>query len=298
MRIKYVFATLALLFSTLVGCSSTSELIEIPDVVGLRADLAEDQIESAGFEDVSLEDESGDKSVWKASNWTVTSQVPEAGSSVDPDTKVFLYLHHDIDDEVESEPSESPTEGTATATPDTTPTNSHAPVVPGDYEMPDFTGEVATDAADTLVDAGLTSSVNYLDAETGESPSIFVGWTVESQYPEPGAMIDLAENEVTFYMAEGDGLSDDKSDNVNSGGLDAVGAVRACGAVWETVLKNEFPQSDVKVHTWIGVLAEELQDDDTFFVKIEASIDDNTVNVECNVGGSRYDPQVVPLNVY
>ncbi|MSS84229.1 hypothetical protein FYJ24_05500 [Actinomycetaceae bacterium WB03_NA08] len=84
----------------------------------------------------------------------------------------------------------------------------------------------------------------------------------------------------------------------NSQGLDQYGAVHACGDIWETALKNEFPASKVKLHTLAGILAATLDEDDTWFIKIEASVDKNTLNVECSVGGSLDQPEAVPLNVY
>ncbi|MDP9805471.1 beta-lactam-binding protein with PASTA domain [Trueperella bonasi] len=77
-------------------------------------------------------------------------------------------------------------------------------VIPGNYEMPDFIGQLGTDAVGKLVDDGFTGWINYVDVETGESPSVFTGWTVERQHPEPGVMIDIDQNDVTLYMREGE----------------------------------------------------------------------------------------------
>lgn len=66
-------------------------------------------------------------------------------------------------------------------------------------------------------------------------------------------------------------------------------AVTACGNVAETALKNAYPASKVKIHTIMGILANELREDGTRFVKLEASVDKNTLNVECTVSGSGYD---------
>ncbi|MBF1252898.1 MAG: Ltp family lipoprotein [Isoptericola variabilis] len=39
-------------------------------------------------------------------NWTVTSQIPEAGTTLGKDAKITLFVHHDTDD---AKPTENPT---------------------------------------------------------------------------------------------------------------------------------------------------------------------------------------------
>ena len=61
----------------LAGCSSAPQMVKVPDVTSMAGDDARDAIEAAGFES---EFDAGDESVWMASNWTVMSQKPVAGS--------------------------------------------------------------------------------------------------------------------------------------------------------------------------------------------------------------------------
>jgi hypothetical protein len=85
----------------------------------------------------------------------------------------------------------------------------------------------------------------------------------------------------------------DKAEDQTKGGLDAYGALEHCGNAAETGLKNEFPASKVKVHTLMGILAQEYRaKTDDWFIKVEASVDDNRVNVECVVSGSETSPSL------
>lgn len=176
--------------------STDAETVTVPDVVGMKGDAAKDAISAAGISGVpTLEDEAGEESVWDASNWTVTSQDPAAGTSIDPSTTITLKVHHDT--------------------------------------------------------------------------------------PEPTS-----------------GASSESGPTENSQGLSKYTARQECANQWETVLKNEYPASKVKIHSTMGVLAETLGDDDRWFIKIEASVDDNTLNVECYVSGSENAPVVEEGNVY
>ncbi len=79
--------------------SAESSAVTIPDVVGMKGDAAKDVLTAAGITGlVTLEDETGEEGVWDASNWTVTSQDPAAGTQVSPADAVVLKVHHDSED--------------------------------------------------------------------------------------------------------------------------------------------------------------------------------------------------------
>ena len=90
----------------------------------------------------------------------------------------------------------------------------------------------------------------------------------------------------------------ESTEKTNSQGLTGTTALSACANLWETALKNEYPASKIKIHSVLGVLAQRLDDDDSWFIKIEGKIDKNLINVECSVYGSEDYPEVVPLAVY
>lgn len=65
------------------------DLVTIPDVSGMSADEARDQLEELDFE---VELDGGEHSVWNASNWEVESGDPELGSEVKKGTEVTLNV--------------------------------------------------------------------------------------------------------------------------------------------------------------------------------------------------------------
>ena len=110
--------------STTSTTTESSSGITVPNVVGMRGDEARATLEALGKVDISFKDESGKKMVLDVTNWTVTSQTPEAGTTLGKDAKVTLFVHHDTDD---AKPTDNPT----TDAPSTT--ESKKDDVPRDY---------------------------------------------------------------------------------------------------------------------------------------------------------------------
>lgn len=92
--------------STTSTTTESSADITVPNVVGMRGDEARATLEALGKVDISFKDESGKKMVLDVTNWTVTSQTPEAGTTLGKDAKVTLFVHHDTDD---AKPTDNPT---------------------------------------------------------------------------------------------------------------------------------------------------------------------------------------------
>ncbi|WP_241772520.1 Ltp family lipoprotein [Schaalia odontolytica] len=92
--------------STTSTTTESSADITVPNVVGMRGDEARATLEALGKVDISFKDESGKKMVLDVTNWTVTSQTPEAGATLSKDAKVTLFVHHDTDD---AKPTDNPT---------------------------------------------------------------------------------------------------------------------------------------------------------------------------------------------
>lgn len=88
--------------------SADAETVLVPDVVGMKGDAAKEAITAAGITSATLlQDETGEHSIWDAANWTVTSQEPEAGTSMAPADVVTLIVSHDTD-EATPEATETP----------------------------------------------------------------------------------------------------------------------------------------------------------------------------------------------
>ena len=130
MRAKLIASLLGL--ALLTGCSSAPDLTEVPDVTSMAGDEAQDAIEEAGFE---IEFDAGDDSVWMASNWTVMSQDPAAGSKAEDGALVTLVVGKPAAEETEPEPEE-----------EVVPAPAPAPVV--EATSMGLTGSTAQDTCD------------------------------------------------------------------------------------------------------------------------------------------------------
>ena len=80
--------------------------ITVPNLVGMRGDVAQATLRALGETNIVFKDETGHKMVLKVSNWTVTSQIPEAGTTTSTDNTITLFVHHDTDD---AKPTDNPT---------------------------------------------------------------------------------------------------------------------------------------------------------------------------------------------
>ena len=82
--------------TTPTGAATTQALITVPDVVGMKGDVATEALEKAGLTQTpSYTDVDGKESVWKPSNWSVTAQDPAAGTQVPADQAITLTVNHD-----------------------------------------------------------------------------------------------------------------------------------------------------------------------------------------------------------
>jgi len=66
--------------------------ITLPDLVGLNAQVAEDQLKSLGLKDSMSSANPNYKMVLAAKNWKVVSMEPAAGCNVAPDSEVDLAV--------------------------------------------------------------------------------------------------------------------------------------------------------------------------------------------------------------
>jgi hypothetical protein len=87
---KRVLAAIALTLA-LTGCSGPQEPsgTEIPSVVGMAGDEAQEALRDAGFK---VEWDAGEDDVWMASNWTVDGQDPAAGERAEDGATITLAV--------------------------------------------------------------------------------------------------------------------------------------------------------------------------------------------------------------
>lgn len=88
--------------------SPTTIAILMPDLTGMKADAAREALKAAGITSVAtMTDAAGEESVWDASNWSIVSQEPAAGTEVQASTPITLTVNHDSKDEAEARAKES-----------------------------------------------------------------------------------------------------------------------------------------------------------------------------------------------
>ncbi len=105
--------TLVIVVPVLAGCggspaqgapptataSTTQVLITVPDVIGMKGDVAAETLKEAGLtQKPNYTAAEGEESVMKASYWSVTAQDPAAGEQVRADRAITLTVNHDSAD--------------------------------------------------------------------------------------------------------------------------------------------------------------------------------------------------------
>lgn len=122
--------TLVIVVPVLAGCggspaqgapptataSTTQVLITVPDVIGMKGDVAAETLKEAGLtQKPNYTDADGEESVMKASNWSVTAQDPAAGEQVRADRAITLTVNHDSADAAASASASAAAEASASA---------------------------------------------------------------------------------------------------------------------------------------------------------------------------------------
>lgn len=140
-----------------------------PDVVGMRADRAEETLAEAGL-GVNLKSDDG-RTVILLSNWTVVNQDPSSGTEVAAGDTVTLIVHKDEEDEPEERSSDS----------------NEA------VYMPDLVGMQCDDAKKALKKIDVDFEIV---SDNGKSVIKASNWTVIRQEPSAGTKIEKGETVV------------------------------------------------------------------------------------------------------
>ena len=83
-----------LLAASLLGCAQSD--IDVPDVVGQKADDAKDVLMDSGFYNVDMVEEDGD-AAYVAAAYTVVGQSPQAGDKCTASDTVTLTVRNDAE---------------------------------------------------------------------------------------------------------------------------------------------------------------------------------------------------------
>ncbi|WP_324274700.1 PASTA domain-containing protein [Blastococcus brunescens] len=104
-------STILALGSVLFAVTACGSTAAMPDVVGMRLDVAHNELEELGIENFEDIDVIGEEdSIWRDANWVVVEQDPPAGTrDVDTDTTIKLSVGNEDDEEVLTRiPADSP----------------------------------------------------------------------------------------------------------------------------------------------------------------------------------------------
>ena len=261
----------------LAGCGGESE---IPDVAGQKADDAKQALADAGFYSVELVQEDG-TAAYVASLYTVVSQDPQAGTAADSTRKITLTVRDEAKADREAT-KEAEAEVKAL--------------------MDGFVGSRATDAYADLTGRGYTvvmlhgvEDCTSAIAQGADDPDDPYTVTLAIGY-------DLDTNEARFYVGLRSEL-DRKAevDEVRAALEEKLPSSNAWMAVQRTG-KASYPEG-FDVHEFFGRIAEQAQDENTWFLKAECDVtteygEEWKAICEATVTGTKDDPHVTSFVVY
>lgn len=162
------------------------------------------------------------------------------------------------------------------------------------FTLPDYKGQTLDVAAKDLAAHGIKlEAVDMVDAKAVVSKK---NWTVDSYDPAAGSAVEKGST-VTFQVFKPKAEDSSAGADATSLGLGASYAQAACN----DRAKSEFPFG-YKPHWILGQLAEEIQND-KWFLKVEADVKnaynaEQSLNVECTVGGTNDRPVVESFSAY
>lgn len=215
----------------LSGCSSETEPAVMPDVVGMTLDVAESDIERAGYTKSVEVLGGGMFGVIDESNWEVCEQLPAAGSVIDVEPRLTVDRSCGGD---ESEPSAEPTVEDSSE-PEPSKGESSAPE-PDDDEFEDDESEDEADSK--LPDAAEIERVylehlhnNFIDSISDMCDDSYTHWA---------CFYDGAENGAGYLRVN---LTTDGG--WSEGDLDDMAA--QAGRHWFNFVGCDFPQLDMIV---------------------------------------------------
>jgi hypothetical protein len=283
----FLFSNLLITISGLVA----APMVAIPDVAGSDAQAAISSLNDAGFHSIKSVDSSGNE-VSSTDGATVLSQTPAANTSSDVSQTITLTLK--TKDEKAAE---------AAAQADAEKEKEQENEVR--QELDALKGQRASTAYQQFTSKGYTidfvygdtseeytsTVVNTMDESAGEN---FIPWIV-TNYSD----LDMSARTVTLAVNTQENIDSANAEDELKSKLDVTAAWFAC----RDYGKKKYPYG-FTVHYTLGVITEEAQDSDTWFLKATCDVTNQygatarNLTVECHVTGTTDNPQVVDFIVY
>ena len=239
----------------------------VPDVVGSGLGEAQTKLWAAGLECEARSEEG--KTVSDTSGWTVVSQTPAAGEEAEEGSSVRLVVKGDA------------------------------------VTVPDVVGMRYDQARDRLQAVGLEPDVR---SDSGKSVLSAKNWTVLSQEPKAGSsaktgdVVDVLVSKDAGAQEQGGSTGAAASGGSEQSALSAKLKDTTAILAMETYGTAAFPYG-FKMHKFLGEIAREPKDEDTWFLKYEVTVTNeygakrDTV-AEAYVTGTDDNPQVTYFLVY
>lgn len=276
------------------GVISENVKIEIIDVVGKTGDVAKSELEAIGFK---VEFKNDDSMVLSPKNWVVISQIPEAGTLEPRKTKIQLFVDRPEPDALVSSDQENKPGQTTTA------------------EAYDGTAYAAR------ITKAWQAGYGVKDWSEIDDPTIFVSTITEIASPQEGVIevksngnftlrelhqsavgqqniiADNSLHEIIIITELHRVSSNDPAPNTTDAGLTKETARDMC----EYAGKYEFPYG-FQPRWIVGVYGETVSAND-WFIKTDVRIENEFGNkldaiMECRVGGTDSNPELLGFNVY
>lgn len=292
-----VIAVMFLLAALSMGIAglTTTPKATVPDMVGSDAQAAISKLEGIGFHSIRTIDSNGDD-VSIEDGATVLSQDPAAHGYLSLDQAITLTLKTKQEKEAEEaakEEAEREKEEEEERLSET------------EQELEALKGQPASTAYQQLTADGYTIDFTYgstseeytstvvstMDESAGEN---YIPWVVTG-YSD----LDVAAGTVTLAVDTQKNIDSANAESELKNKLDLTAAWFAC----RDYGKSKYPYG-FTVHYIMGVIAEEAEDSDTWFLKATCDVTNEygaTARdrvVECRVTGTTNNPQVIDFTVY
>ena len=178
LRWAYIVAAVIALSLVLrvIGCVGSAvssvlpkEMVEVPNLVGQHYDNVKDSLKDSGFVVKCQNSDGSEAKIVVAGDWRVGDQRPEAGTSVEKGSTIYLLV---VDEVAEKKAADA---AAAEAAAKAVEEEAKKPV-----EMPNVVGMMLPEAEAALKDLGMTTTYQKVD---GSSPWVFesANWRVDGQ---------------------------------------------------------------------------------------------------------------------
>ena len=266
-----------LLAASLLGCAQSD--IDVPDVVGQKADDAKDVLMDSGFYNVDMVEEDGD-AAYVAAAYTVVGQSPQAGDKCTASDTVTLTVRNDA----EAKAAEKRQADAA-----------------AEAMLDEMEGSPAAEAYDALTSDGYSVEVLHAVSKQDYSSEINTGETEWLVSGYDGLNAD--KKRVTILVDTRDGIDQRAANAAVREVLDGKLPVSNAWTAVKSYGKQQYPYG-FKLHDIMGVLAETAQDENTWFLKATCDVTNEygakakDLVCEAEVAGTKDSPEVISFTVY